>query len=61
MQASKKLKIARALAGMRQCDVAKRAGVSRGLISHVERGRRRLKPHLAQKLEKILKIGLGDE
>jgi transcriptional regulator with XRE-family HTH domain len=61
MQATKKLKLARALAGMRQIDLAKKAGISRGMISHIERGRRRLQPYLAKKLERILKIRLSSD
>jgi transcriptional regulator with XRE-family HTH domain len=48
------LKAARVVLGLRQVDVAERAGIDPSLLSRIERGERNLTPTVAVKLANVL-------
>jgi len=61
MQGGKKLKIARLLAGLKQRELAEKALVSRSLVAMIEQERRRIRPYLAARLNKILGVSFEEE
>ena len=48
------LKIARLRAGMKQYELAARAGIGTTQLCEIERGRRHITPELAERIERVL-------
>ena len=55
------LKIARIRAGLRQYEVATRAGILPNRLSEIEAGRRRPSPELLDRILRVIKGGRNDQ
>ena len=55
------IKIARIRAGLRQYEVATRAGILPNRLSEIEAGRRRPSPELLERILRVIKGGSNDQ